>query len=112
MEEPVSETKEFRIDVHYEPDHMWAEVVDLPGCFASGRDADELREALAEAIGMYESELPGECKVVSLEFDPSPKAVSSRAAKLMSVIRRILPNTRVRAAAVTHARVRAELVPA
>jgi len=30
----------------------WAEVVDLPGCFASGDSFDELLEALKEAIGL------------------------------------------------------------
>jgi len=28
----------------------WAEVVELPGCFASGRTREELAEALEEAI--------------------------------------------------------------
>ena len=32
---------------------LWAEVVTLPGCFASGRDERELRAALAEAIALY-----------------------------------------------------------
>ena len=27
--------------------------MELPGCFASGATLDELREALAEAIGLY-----------------------------------------------------------
>jgi predicted RNase H-like HicB family nuclease len=31
---------------------LWAQVEELPGCFASGRDIDELREALTEAIQM------------------------------------------------------------
>ncbi len=31
----------------------WAVVRELPGCFASGRTAEELREALIEAIGLY-----------------------------------------------------------
>ncbi len=30
----------------------WAEVRELPGCFASGRTLDELQEALIEAIEM------------------------------------------------------------
>lgn len=30
----------------------WAEVKELPGCFASGRTLDELREALIEAVEM------------------------------------------------------------
>jgi len=36
-----------------EPDGLWAEVEELPGLFVSGRDLDELREALEEAIGLY-----------------------------------------------------------
>lgn len=31
----------------------WAEVSQLPGCFASGRTLTELRDALGEAIGLY-----------------------------------------------------------
>lgn len=46
-------TRTFTLSVHFEDEHVWAEVQDLPGCFASGRDLDELKEALAEAIGMY-----------------------------------------------------------
>jgi len=30
----------------------WAEVKELPGCFASGSSLDELTEGLIEAIGM------------------------------------------------------------
>jgi predicted RNase H-like HicB family nuclease len=30
----------------------WAEVKELPGCFASGHDFEELKEALVEAIQM------------------------------------------------------------
>lgn len=72
----MSETREYRVDVHYESDHLWAEVVDLPGCFASGKDADELREALQEAVGMYLSEQPGDCQVSSFELVDLPEAVS------------------------------------
>jgi predicted RNase H-like HicB family nuclease len=39
--------------VHQEDGSMWAEVLDLPGCFASGGSLDELREALEEAIALY-----------------------------------------------------------
>lgn len=40
--------------VHQEDGSYWAEVVELPGCFASGDDLDELKEALAEAIFLYQ----------------------------------------------------------
>ncbi|HEX7038690.1 MAG TPA: type II toxin-antitoxin system HicB family antitoxin [Trueperaceae bacterium] len=82
----MSEYREFDVKVHYEKDHIWAEVVNLPGCFVTGRTIDELREALAEAIGMYLSNRPGECRVELLNFSPP--------------------------AAVQHVPVRAELVPA
>lgn len=34
-------------------DELWAEVDQLPGCFASGSDFEELNEALDEAIYLY-----------------------------------------------------------
>ena len=45
--------REFRVLVHEEDDSYWAEVAELPGCFASGRNLDELREAITEAITLY-----------------------------------------------------------
>jgi predicted RNase H-like HicB family nuclease len=44
---------EFTANVHEEGDgSYWAEVSELPGCFASGHNLDELRDGLAEAIRM------------------------------------------------------------
>ena len=44
----------YTLRIHREPGELlWAEIAELPGVFASGADLDELREALAEAIGMY-----------------------------------------------------------
>jgi len=60
----VSETETgtvYMVRIHNEPGQeypLWAEVEELPGCFASGRDMDELREALSEAVSLYLSE-PG-----------------------------------------------------
>lgn len=45
--------REYRVFVHQEDDSYWAEVEGLPGCIASGRDLDELREAIVEAITLY-----------------------------------------------------------
>jgi predicted RNase H-like HicB family nuclease len=53
--------------------HLWAEVEELPGCFASGRDHDELLDALAETIGGYLSE-PGH--EVRVELRPEPGSVT------------------------------------
>ena len=43
---------EFHATVHEEDGAYWAEVKELPGCFASGKDLNELHEALIEAISM------------------------------------------------------------
>jgi len=45
--------REFRVFVHEEDGSYWAEVEGLPGCLASGKDLDELREAVVEAITLY-----------------------------------------------------------
>ena len=42
---------------------LWADVDQLPGLFASGRDHDELLEALTETIGGYLSEQGHEVRV-------------------------------------------------
>ena len=43
---------EYHVVIHEEEERYWADVRELPGCFASGRDLDELKEALIEAIDM------------------------------------------------------------
>jgi predicted RNase H-like HicB family nuclease len=52
----VNETNTIRVS--HDNDGFWAEVVELPGCFASGTDVNELREALQDAIGVYLSDPP------------------------------------------------------
>ena len=60
----------YTVRIHREPGHdLWAEVEELPGCFAAGRDESELREALAEAISLCLSE-PGHEVHVELEDKP------------------------------------------
>jgi predicted RNase H-like HicB family nuclease len=44
---------ELTVRVHFEDGAYWVEVVELPGCFASGETLDELKDALDEAIAMY-----------------------------------------------------------
>ncbi len=44
---------EFHAVVHQEDGRYWAEVQELPGCFASGADLNELKDALVEAITLY-----------------------------------------------------------
>lgn len=49
-------TQEYIARIHESDDgSLWAEVLDLPGCFATGRTLAELREALEEAISMCRS---------------------------------------------------------
>ncbi len=45
-----SETMNFTAEVHFEDGSYWAQVRELPGCFASGDTLDELFEGLREAI--------------------------------------------------------------
>lgn len=56
MSEPQS--IEYIVRVHEDEEMLWAEVLDLPGCFASGATLDELREALQEAISLYVADDP------------------------------------------------------
>jgi predicted RNase H-like HicB family nuclease len=49
-------TMELNARVHHENGAYWAEVLELPGCFASGRTLDELTEALHEAIATWVDE--------------------------------------------------------
>jgi predicted RNase H-like HicB family nuclease len=44
---------ELTVRVHFEGGAYWAEVQELPGCFASGETLDALKDALEEAIAMY-----------------------------------------------------------
>ena len=44
---------ELTVRVKEEDGSYWAEVLELPGCFASGATLDELREALDEAVRLY-----------------------------------------------------------
>jgi predicted RNase H-like HicB family nuclease len=48
---------ELRAKIRHDDDGMyWAEVEQLPGCFASGETVPELLEALREAVSMYLAE--------------------------------------------------------
>jgi predicted RNase H-like HicB family nuclease len=41
------------VDVHREDGSYWAEVRELPGCFASGDTVTELVESVEEAVALY-----------------------------------------------------------
>jgi predicted RNase H-like HicB family nuclease len=67
------------IHVHRDDDggELWADIDELPGCFASGRDMAELGEALNEAVSLYLSE-PGH--PVHVELDVTEEHANVRAA--------------------------------
>ena len=53
----MSDERNYTVRIHDDRDGMyWAEVLELPGCFASGANEAELLEALAEAVGFYLSD--------------------------------------------------------
>lgn len=65
----MSDIQEYTVNIRQEePDSFWAEVVELPGCFATGDSLDELREALEEAISLYLHDQPDWGKIHSLEM--------------------------------------------
>ncbi len=62
---------EYIVRVHEEDDGpLWAEVLELPGCFASGDTLDELREALEEAISLYIADDPDAATIQDMEKLP------------------------------------------
>jgi predicted RNase H-like HicB family nuclease len=64
-------TNEYTVEVHHEDGSYWAEVRELPGCFASGDTLDELRDALSEAISLYLHDDPEAGQIVDLgELQP------------------------------------------
>jgi predicted RNase H-like HicB family nuclease len=66
----TSEPQRYAVRVHSEPgEQLWAEVLELPGVFVTGTGMEDLRQALAEAIGLYLSE-PGSERHVELGDEP------------------------------------------
>ena len=49
----VMEQRAIHVDVHHEDGSYWAEVQELPGCFASGDTVAELIESVEEAVALY-----------------------------------------------------------
>jgi predicted RNase H-like HicB family nuclease len=61
------------VRVHQEDSHYWAEVEELPGCFACGDTLDELWEVLEESIGLY---LSNDRENVTVSFQDVPEPVT------------------------------------
>ena len=72
----MSQPTSYTVRIHQEEgEQPWAEVVELAGCFASGRDMAELKANLAEAIGLY---LSTSDVRVSVHLEDSPDSVTVR----------------------------------
>lgn len=70
----------FDISVDEEDGMLWGQVKQLPGCFASGANVDELQDALLEAIQMCLPEgidLEG-AKFISEPEDPPSAQIPRR----------------------------------
>lgn len=44
---------ELKANIHREDGSYWADVSELPGCFASGDSLDELLKSLIEGVQLY-----------------------------------------------------------
>ncbi len=63
----AGDVRNVTVAVRSEDGILWAEVVDMPGCFATGRTSEELLSALEEAISLYLTEDPDQPVVVELK---------------------------------------------
>jgi len=64
--------------IHIEDDSYWADVPELPGCFACGDTLDELFMSLQEGIALYvadEGERGGPMHVATATLTDSPLSV-------------------------------------
>ena len=69
----MSNQTELTVRVHHEDDgSLWAEVRELPGCFASGDSMDELLVALREALSLYLTDQPGGAATNGVELGDRP----------------------------------------
>lgn len=56
------------VDVHRENGSYWAEVRELPGCFAAGDTTAELIQSVEEAISLYLAPPEGKAPPVTIEL--------------------------------------------
>ena len=53
IDRDVHMPRQLHVNVHHEDGSYWAEVQELPGCFASGDTVGELVESIEEAVALY-----------------------------------------------------------
>ena len=86
-------TLRFTVSVHEDEDgSLWAQVQEWPGCIASGRDLDELRAGITEAIAFYLANVGAS----DLEAVTAHEPASSDAPSLDDYRRRRSGTTRIR----------------
>lgn len=56
------------VDVHHEDGSYWAQVRELPGCFASSDSVAELIESVEESVTSYLSPPEGESSLAAIEL--------------------------------------------
>lgn len=65
--------------IHIEDGSYWADIPELPGCFASGDTLDELFESLREGIAIYladDEEQSASLKVATATLTDRPPSVA------------------------------------
>jgi predicted RNase H-like HicB family nuclease len=65
--------------IHREDGSYWADVAELPGCFASGDTLDELLDSLKEGVALCfgdEAEKSGPLRVASATLTDQPLATA------------------------------------
>jgi len=65
--------------IHIEDRSYWADIPELPGCFASGETLDELFDSLQEGIGLYlagEGEQGGSLHVATATLTVHPHSAA------------------------------------
>lgn len=67
----VRKSAQFDIGVTFEDGWFYGEVLDLPGCFASGQTPDELLDAFSEAIPFYLDD-----NAIAFEVSRPPELIS------------------------------------
>jgi predicted RNase H-like HicB family nuclease len=65
--------------VHQEEGMYWAEVQEMPGCFASGVDLNELMDAVREAVSLYLTDGEGVVEIDGFPGQPTPTAAAELA---------------------------------
>ena len=78
MMRTVDRSMDLTASIRHEDGMYWAEVTELPGCFASGDTVTELIEALEEAVSLYltdsgEGPVATTISTVGLHADRAPQ---------------------------------------